>query len=298
MVATKNNNWTTGKIYLSVIQKERRGDYLGSTVQVIPHITNEIKDSIRSAAKGVDVLLVEIGGTVGDIESQPFLEAIRQLRQDVGRDNTVYVHLTLIAVHPFGSRAQDQTDAAQRPRPSIHRHPAGRPAVPDRPSADQDMRRKIALFCDVDEEAVITARDVSSIYEVPSNLASQGLDPFSSTVCICPRPNKEKRPDGPGRGIQQPDEVTVHFVGSASNTGLQEHQRALHHGGFRHGSTCLRTSKPRAERPEGMHLLGDAVGVVGQGSASESRGMMWRPPSTPMGTDSMLWHLLWPSGPC
>ena len=91
MVASKNNNWTTGKIYLSVIQKERRGEYLGRTVQVIPHITNEIKNSIRSAAEGVDVLLVEIGGTVGDIESLPFLEAIRQFRQDVGRENTLYV---------------------------------------------------------------------------------------------------------------------------------------------------------------------------------------------------------------
>ena len=100
MVATRNNNWTTGKIYLSVIQKERRGDYLGSTVQVIPHITNEIKDSIRSAAQGVDVLLVEIGGTVGDIESLPFLEAIRQLRQDVGRENTLYIHLTLVPFIP------------------------------------------------------------------------------------------------------------------------------------------------------------------------------------------------------
>src|SRR3989338_8898501 len=96
VVATKNHNWTTGKIYLSVIQKERRGDYLGSTVQVIPHITNEIKDSIQSAAQGVDILLVEIGGTVGDIESLPFLEAIRQLRQDVGKENALFVHLTLV----------------------------------------------------------------------------------------------------------------------------------------------------------------------------------------------------------
>src|SRR6188472_2960732 len=96
MVAAKNNNWTTGKIYLSVIQKERRGDYLGSTVQVIPHITNEIKEAIKSAAQGVDVLLVEIGGTVGDIESLPFLEAIRQLRQEVGRDNSIFIHLTLV----------------------------------------------------------------------------------------------------------------------------------------------------------------------------------------------------------
>src|SRR5574339_291140 len=93
---TRNNNWTTGKIYLSVIQKERRGDYLGRTVQVIPHITNEIKDAVRAVAADVDVVLVEIGGTVGDIESQPFLEAIRQLRQDVGRENTLYIHLTLV----------------------------------------------------------------------------------------------------------------------------------------------------------------------------------------------------------
>src|SRR5438046_5267548 len=93
---TRHSNWTTGKIYQSVIQKERRGEYLGSTVQVIPHITNEIKDAIRTVSKDVDVVLVEIGGTVGDIESLPFLEAIRQFRQEVGRDNSLYVHLTLV----------------------------------------------------------------------------------------------------------------------------------------------------------------------------------------------------------
>src|SRR5258708_877212 len=95
-ITTRNNNWTTGKIYLSVIQKERRGDYLGRTVQVIPHITNEIKDAIKTVATDVDIVLVEIGGTVGDIESLPFVEAIRQLRQDVGRENTLYIHLTLV----------------------------------------------------------------------------------------------------------------------------------------------------------------------------------------------------------
>src|SRR5215203_7366107 len=95
-VASKNSNWTTGKIYLSVIQRERRGDYLGATVQVIPHITNAIKESILAVSDGADVVLVEIGGTVGDIESLPFLEAIRQFRQDVGRENTLYIHLTLV----------------------------------------------------------------------------------------------------------------------------------------------------------------------------------------------------------
>ena len=131
MVANRNNNWTTGKIYLSVIQKERRGDYLGRTVQVIPHITNEIKDSIRSAAQGVDVLLVEIGGTVGDIESQPFLEAIRQLRQDVGRENTVYIHLTLVPYIASSGELEDaKTDSAQRTRPAFDRHLARCPALP------------------------------------------------------------------------------------------------------------------------------------------------------------------------
>ncbi|HEU4693509.1 MAG TPA: CTP synthase, partial [Vicinamibacterales bacterium] len=96
MVASRNSNWTTGKIYLSVIQKERRGDYLGRTVQVIPHITNEIKDAIRLAGRDVDIVIVEIGGTVGDIESLPFLEAIRQFRQEVGRDNAIFLHLTLV----------------------------------------------------------------------------------------------------------------------------------------------------------------------------------------------------------
>ena len=110
-LTTKNSNWTTGKIYLSVIQKERRGDYLGRTVQVIPHITNEIKDAIRTVAKDVDIVLVEIGGTVGDIESLPFLEAIRQFRQDVGRDNSLYIHLTLV---PFiGTAGELKTKPTQ-----------------------------------------------------------------------------------------------------------------------------------------------------------------------------------------
>src|SRR4026208_535691 len=150
MVAAKNNNWTTGKIYLSVIQKERRGDYLGSTVQVIPHITNEIQHAIQSAAQGVDVLLVEIGGTVGDIESLPFLEAIRQLRQDVGRENTLYVHLTLVPY--LGAAGELKTTPAQpsvRGLRSIGIQPDVLLCRTDR-LLDKDMKRKIALFCDVD----------------------------------------------------------------------------------------------------------------------------------------------------
>ena len=132
---TRNNNWTTGKIYMSVIQKERRGDYLGRTVQVIPHITNEIKDCIRAVGRDVDVVLVEIGGTVGDIESLPFLEAIRQFRQDVGRENTHLHSPHAGAVHRLGRRAEDQADAAQRARPAVDRHSAGHPALPHRSPA-------------------------------------------------------------------------------------------------------------------------------------------------------------------
>ena len=173
-VTTRNNNWTTGKIYLSVINKERRGDYLGRTVQVIPHITNEIKDSIRAVAKDVDIVLVEIGGTVGDIESLPFVEAIRQLRQDVGRDNTLYIHLTLVPfIGAAGELKTKPTQHSVRDLRAIGIQPDILLCRTDR-YLDQDIKRKIALFCDVDEEAVITAKDVSSIYEVPLVLADEG----------------------------------------------------------------------------------------------------------------------------
>src|ERR671924_447998 len=175
-VTTRNNNWTTGKIYLSVIQKERRGEYLGRTVQVIPHITNEIKDSIRGAAKDVDIVLVEIGGTVGDIESLPFLEAIRQFRQDVGRDNSLYIHLTLVPfIGTAGELKTKPTQHSVRDLRSIGIQPDILLCRTDR-FLDPEIKRKIALFCDVDEEAVITAKDVSSIYEVPLVLGAEGLD--------------------------------------------------------------------------------------------------------------------------
>src|SRR5476649_2659147 len=176
MVATRNSNWTTGKIYLSVIQKERRGDYLGRTVQVIPHITNEIKDAIRIAARDVDVVLVEIGGTVGDIESMPFLEAIRQFRLDVGRENTIYVHLTLVPfIGTAGELKTKPTQHSVRDLRSIGIQPDILLCRTDR-FLDSDIKRKIALFCDVDEEAVITAKDVSTIYEVPVAFMAEWLD--------------------------------------------------------------------------------------------------------------------------
>jgi CTP synthase len=176
MVATRNSNWTTGKIYLSVIQKERRGDYLGRTVQVIPHITNEIKDAVRLAGREVDVVLVEIGGTVGDIESMPFLEAIRQLRLDGGREDTLYIHLTLVPyIGTAGELKTKPTQHSVRDLRSIGIQPDILLCRTDR-SLDADIKRKIALFCDVPEEAVITAKDVDTIYEVPLLLKAEGLD--------------------------------------------------------------------------------------------------------------------------
>ena len=176
-VTSKSSNITTGKIYGSVIAKERRGDYLGRTVQVIPHITDEIKAAIRAvAAGGADVVIVEIGGTVGDIESLPFLEAVRQFRQDVGRENAIFVHLALV---PYIATAHElKTKPMQhsvRELRAIGIHPHVLLCRTDR-FLSPDIKAKLALYCDVPEEAVITAKDVESIYEVPLVLSGEGLD--------------------------------------------------------------------------------------------------------------------------
>src|SRR6476469_2626062 len=170
------NNVTTGRIYLNVITKERRGEYLGSTVQVIPHITDEIKSAIRRMSPDNDVVIVEIGGTVGDIESLPFLEAIRQFRHEIGRQNALFIHLTLVPfIASAGEVKTKPTQHSVRDLRSIGIQPDVLLCRTDRP-LDKDLKSKIALFCDVDENAVITARDVSSIDEVPLNLAGEGLD--------------------------------------------------------------------------------------------------------------------------
>jgi CTP synthase len=282
MVATRNNNWTTGKIYASVIQKERRGDYLGRTVQVIPHITNEIKDSIRSAAAGVDVLLVEIGGTVGDIESLPFLEAIRQFRQDVGRENALFVHLTLV---PYIASAHElktkPTQHSVRDLRSIGIQPDVLLCRTDRP-LEQDMKGKIALFCDVDEEAVITARDVSSIYEVPLSLAGEGLDRIVLERLHLPQSEARMQPwqDLVSRIKQPDDEVVLHFVGKyvEYEDSYKSINEALYHGGFKHRvKVTLKFVEAEAlEQADGMRLLDGAVGILvapGFGDRG-SRGMM------------------------
>ena len=172
----QNNNFTTGKIYDSVISKERRGDYLGGTVQVIPHITDEIKNSIKLVAGDVDVVIVEIGGTIGDIESLPFLEAIRQFRTDVGEENVLYIHLTLVPyIGTAGEVKTKPTQHSVKELRSIGIQPDILLCRTDR-FLSKDIKSKIALFCNVSVDAVITAKDVDVIYEVPVVFHQEGLD--------------------------------------------------------------------------------------------------------------------------
>ncbi|HVG45475.1 MAG TPA: CTP synthase [Longimicrobium sp.] len=173
---TRANSITTGRIYQDVINKERRGEYLGATVQVIPHITNAIKDAIRRLAPNHDVVITEIGGTVGDIESLPFLEAIRQYRQEVGREQTLFVHLTLIPyIAAAGELKTKPTQHSVRELMEIGIQPDVLICRSEHP-VSAGMREKIALFCNVDVQAVIEARDVGTIYEVPLEYARQRLD--------------------------------------------------------------------------------------------------------------------------
>ena len=173
---SRDNNWTTGRIYEQIIAKERRGDYLGKTVQVIPHVTNEIKAAMKKVAQDMDIAIVEIGGTVGDIESLPFIEAIRQMRQELGREHTLFVHVTLV---PFIAAARElktkPTQHSVKELLSVGIQPDILLCRTDRFLA-KDIKSKIALFCNVEEEAVITAKDVASIYEVPLVFSREGVD--------------------------------------------------------------------------------------------------------------------------
>jgi len=281
-VTTRNNNWTTGKIYLQVIQKERRGDYLGRTVQVIPHITNEIKDAIKTVAKDVDIVLVEIGGTVGDIESLPFVEAIRQLRQDVGRDNTLYIHLTLVPfIGAAGELKTKPTQHSVRDLRAIGIQPDILLCRTDR-HLDQEIKRKIALFCDVDEEAVITARDVSSIYEVPTVLAEEGLDRIVLQRLHLPETEAKMDEwiDLVDRIKNPADEITIHVVGKyvGYEDSYKSLNEALYHGGFKHRlKVNIRWVEAEAlEQPGGEQLLDGADGILVPGGFGDrgTRGMM------------------------
>jgi CTP synthase len=279
---TKNSNWTTGKIYQSVINKERRGDYLGRTVQVIPHITNEIKDAIRAVSKDVDIVLVEIGGTVGDIESLPFLEAIRQLRQDVGRDNSLYIHLTLVPfIGAAGELKTKPTQHSVRDLRSIGIQPDILLCRTDR-FLDPDIKRKIALFCDVAEEAVITAKDVSSIYEVPLVLGAEGLDAIVLQYLHLPQTERRMHAwEELVNRIKNPlDEITIHVVGKyvGYEDSYKSLNEALYHGGFQNRVrvNIKWIEAESLEEPNGAKLLDDAEGILVPGGFGNrgTRGMM------------------------
>jgi CTP synthase len=235
-VASRESNITTGKIYGSVIAKERRGDYLGRTVQVIPHITDEIKAAIRAVSKEVDVVIVEIGGTVGDIESLPFLEAVRQFRQDVGRGNAIFVHLALV---PYIATAHElKTKPMQhsvRELRAIGIQPDVLLCRTDR-FLSPDIKSKLALYCDVAEEAVITAKDVDSIYEVPLVLSGEGLDAIVlKTLGLDSRGRDMRAWEELVHRIKHPKgEVVIGIVGKyvSFEDSYKSLNEALTHGGF------------------------------------------------------------------
>ena len=213
---TRDNNLTTGRIYESIIARERRGDYLGKTVQVIPHVTNEIKAAAKKVGQNCDVAIVEIGGTVGDIESLPFLEAIRQMRQELGRDHTCFVHVTLI---PWIAAAQElktkPTQHSVKEMLSIGIQPDILLCRSDR-EVPQEMRDKIADFCNVENAGVVIARDVPSIYEVPLNLHAEGVDALALKYLRLdggPEPDLASWRDLVFRAYHPADEVHIGIVG-------------------------------------------------------------------------------------
>jgi CTP synthase len=269
-VMTKKNNYTSGSIYYSVITKERRGDYLGGTVQVIPHVTDEIKACIRNVANDneVDIIIVEIGGTVGDIESLPFLEAIRQIRNDIGRDHAVYIHVTLV---PFM-----KTSGELKTKPTQHsvKELRGIGIQPDvllcrtEHSLAPDIKAKIAHFCNVAPDAVITAKDVGCIYEVPLLFHEEGLDekllhllnvwtrspvldPWQKLVHTLKQPRYETRIAVVGKYIDLKE----------SYKSLNE---ALVHGGVAHNARVVLdyVDSENVEKDGGEALLEEADGIL------------------------------------
>jgi CTP synthase len=260
---TQSNNLTSGRIYEQIIARERRGDYLGKTVQVIPHVTNEIKAAMRRVAQDVDVVIVEIGGTVGDIESLPFLEAIRQMRHEQGREQCLFVHVTLV---PWIAAAQEL-----KTKPTQHSVKELR-AIGIQPDMllcrserfiPQEVKEKIALFCDVDVEAVITARDVKSVYEVPVVFAGEGVDEMILRLLkLEAAPRDLSRWTAMLERMEHPrDEVTIGLVGKyvEYEDSYKSLKEALLHGGSAHG---LRVNIQWIE----------AEGVVGPGWEKQVEG--------------------------
>lgn len=265
---TKESNYTTGRIYNSVITKERRGDYLGGTVQVVPHITDEIKQCIMRISQGIDVTIVEIGGTVGDIESLPFLEAIRQMPYDVGRDNVLYVHLTLVPY--IGAAGELKTKPTQHSVNKL-REIGIQPHIllcrTDR-YIPPEMKAKIAMFCNVEKDAVITAKDVETIYEVPIVFRKEGLDELIvRQLHIETGPPNLREWDAMVQKIKHPKhEISVALVGKYA--GLKECYKslaeALVHGGIDHETKVNITwiESEDVERQGTERILREADGIL------------------------------------
>lgn len=236
VAARKSDNITTGRIYWNVIQKERRGDYLGATVQVIPHITNEIKDFIKSDNGDADFVLCEVGGTVGDIESLPFLEAIRQFGNEVGHENALYIHVTLMPyIKTAGELKTKPTQHSVKELLSVGIQPAILLVRADREIPDDECR-KIALFCNIKKECVIPAIDVNNIYQVPVSYHKQGLDEqvlkyFGLTAN---KPDLKRWYDIMERIANPEGEVTIGVVGKYTSLldSYKSLSEALTHGGF------------------------------------------------------------------
>ena len=266
---SRSNNFTTGRIYNSVIQKERRGEYLGKTVQVIPHITDEIKSVIRAAAEGHDAIIVEIGGTVGDIESLPFLEAVRQMRYDTGPQNVIYIHLTLLPyIAAAGEVKTKPTQHSVMKLREIGVQPDILICRTDR-EIPAEMRQKIAMFCNVDPGSVFSSPDVKSIYELPLELHRQGLDErLSEVLNIWSRAPRLERWERILEKVYSPakGEVRIGIVGKY--TDLKESYKSLNealmHGGIANDVrvTLKYVDSQDVEAQGAPALLGDVDAVL------------------------------------
>jgi len=266
----RESNVTTGAVYQSVIQKERRGDYLGKTVQVIPHITNEIKSRIRTLAStsDADICVIEVGGTVGDIESLPFLEAIRQLRNEVGRENVAFVHVSLMPfIGPTGELKTKPTQHSVKELRSIGIQPDVIVCRSDRPIG-RNLKEKISLLCDVETRGVISAVDAESIYEVPLVLHREGLDTYLANLLRLPDrdPDLREWQDLVDRVHRAVSPVSIAIVGKyvTLKDAYLSVIEALKHGGFHNGARVNLTWIPSDELIAGgvEEILGRADGIV------------------------------------
>ena len=264
---TKRNNFTTGKIYSEVLRKERRGDYLGATIQVIPHITNEIKARVIDGAAGHDVAIVEVGGTVGDIESLPFLEALRQLAVQVGRERTIFMHLTLVPYIPTAGEVKTKpTQHSVKELLSIGIQPDVLICRSDR-MVPPNERAKIALFCNVPERAVISLKDVSSIYQIPALLKSQGLDDF---ICdrfhlTCPEADLSEWEQVLYQQANPTGEVTIGMVGKYTELpdAYKSVNEALKHAGLKNRlSVNIKYIDSQDVETKGVDILKGLDGIL------------------------------------